>query len=66
MRKASSPGCGVRQDFVLRVPLERDADQLRLMPALAQLAHELADVHLRAAMHERHLGFTNDDAEGGH
>ena len=60
------PRRGVRQDLVLRIPLERHADELRLVPALAQLPHQLPHVHLGAAVHERHLGFADDDAEGRH
>jgi hypothetical protein len=36
------------------------------MPALAQLTNELPHVHLGAAVDERHLGLTDEDAEGGH
>ena len=61
-----SPRRGVRKDLVLRVPLEGNADQLCLMPALAQLTNELPHVHLGAAVDERHLGLTDHDAEGGH
>ena len=54
------PRRGVRQDFFLRVPLERDADELGLVAARAQLPHELANVDLGAAVHERHLRFADE------
>ena len=55
------PRRGVRQDLLLRIPLERHADELGLVAARAQLAHQLADVDLGAAVHERHLRFADDD-----
>ena len=58
------PGRGVRQDLVLRIPLERDADQLGVVAARAQLAHQLAHVDLGAAVHERHLRLADDDRIG--
>jgi hypothetical protein len=54
----------VRQDLVLRVPLERHAHKLCLVTARGQLPHELADVHFGAAVHERHLRFADDDRSG--
>ena len=55
------PGGGVREDLGLRVPLERHADELGLVPVRAELTDELADVKLGAALDERHLRFADDD-----
>ena len=55
------PGRGVGQDLFLRIPLERHAHELGVVAARVQLAHQLTDVHLGAAVHERHLRFTDDD-----
>ena len=49
------------QDFFLRIPLERNAHQLREMAVRAKLAHQLADENLRATVHEGHLGFADED-----
>src|SRR5829696_8968781 len=56
------PRRGMRQDLVLWIPLEGDADQLGLVALEAQLSHQLADVVLGAPLDERDLGFTNDDS----
>jgi len=56
-----APRGRVRQDLVLRIPLEGDADQLGEMAAVPQFAHELAHENLGAAVHERNLRFENED-----
>ena len=56
------PRRGVGQDLVLRIPLEGDADQLGLVAVQAELPDQLPDVVFGAALDERHLGFTDDDA----
>ena len=56
------PRRGVGQDLVLRVPLEGDADELRLVAVQPELPHQLPDVVLGAPLDERDLGFTDDDA----
>src|SRR5262249_7430082 len=40
-----APCGGMRQDLLLRIPLERDADELRLVSARDELAQQLADVN---------------------
>ena len=57
------PGGRVRKDFVLRVPLERDADELSEIPAGRQLARQLPHVGFRAAVHERHLRLADYDRD---
>ena len=54
----------VREDLVLRVPLERHADEFGVVAVLAQLAHELAHVELGAAVNERHLRFADENGAG--
>ena len=61
-----APGGGVGQDFVLRIPLERDADELRLESVGAQLADQFADVVFRPPFHEGDLRFADHDAAGRH
>jgi hypothetical protein len=56
-----APGRRVREDLALRIPLERHAHELGQVAARPELPHELADVHLRATVHEGHLGFTDKD-----
>ena len=50
-----APGCGVRENFPLGIPLKGEAHQLRQVPVLPQLIDELTDVVLRAASDERDL-----------
>ena len=54
-----APGCGVRENFLLGIPLEREAHQLRQVTVLPQLIDELPDVVLRAASDERDLCFAH-------
>jgi hypothetical protein len=60
------PRGGVGKDLALRIPLERHADELRLVAAHGQLARELPHVNLGAAMYERHLGLTDDHGSDWH
>src|SRR5829696_8465660 len=60
------PRCGVRKDLFLRIPLERDADQLGVVTARPQLANELAHVNFRAAVYERDLRFTDENRLHAH
>jgi hypothetical protein len=52
----------VGQDLVLRIPLERDADQLGLVAVQPELPDQLPDVVFGAALDERDLSLTDDDA----
>ena len=56
----------VRQDFLLRIPLERHADDLGLVAVGAQLLVQRADVVLGAAVHKWNLYFADNDALNGH
>ena len=56
----------MREDFLLRIPLERNADELGLIPVRAQLLMQRANVVLGAAMHERNLYLADDDAANTH
>ena len=49
------PRRGLRQQLLLRIPLERNRHPLGPEPPPAKLADEAADVQLRAAVHQRHL-----------
>ena len=59
-----APRRGVRKNLFLRVPLERHADELGRVAASAQLAHQLTDVNLRAAVHEWNLRLANERPSG--
>ena len=61
-----TPRGGVRQDFVLRIPLERQRHAIGGDAARAQLAHELLHEQLGAAAHERHLRFADEDGVDSH
>ena len=54
------PGGGVREDFLLRIPLEGQRDALDEVAARPELGHQAAHVNLGAAVHERHLGLADD------
>src|SRR4029079_19430394 len=57
-----APGGGMREDLVLRIPLEGDAHQLGLVAMQAELPYQLADVVFGAPLDEGDLGFADDDA----
>src|SRR4051794_8957329 len=61
-----APRRGVRKNLFLRVPLEWHADELGRVAASAQLAYQLTDVNLRAAVHEGNLRLANEDRLDGH
>ncbi len=52
----------MREDLLLRIPLERNADELGLISVGAQLLVQRANVVLGAAVHERNLDLADDDA----
>ena len=56
-----APGCGVRENLLLGIPLEGEAHQLRQVTVLPQLVDELPDVVLRAASNERDLCLAHYD-----
>jgi hypothetical protein len=56
----------VRENFFLRVPLEGNADQLRLVPVQTQLLMQRANVVFGATMHERNLHLADNDAANTH
>src|SRR6185312_1113384 len=55
------PGGHLRQQFLLRIPLEGNRDALDAIPAPAEVVDQSARVQLGAAVHERHLGLADDD-----
>ena len=55
------PGRGVRQDLLLRIPLERQRHPIGGDAARAQLGDQLLDQQLGAAAHERHLRLADQD-----
>ena len=55
-----APCGGLREQFFLRVPLERHRHAFGAIAAAAQFAHEAADVQLGAAVHERHLRLAHE------
>lgn len=56
----------MRKNFFLGVPLERDADELGLVPVRAQLFVQRANVILGTTVHERDLNLADDDAANSH
>ena len=57
----------LREQFALRIGLERNRDFFRAVAEAAQLAHETADMPLGAAVDERHVRFTHKNGtNGGH
>ena len=56
-----TPGSGVRENFALRVPLERHTDELGVVPLAMEFFDERAHVILGAATDERHLGFADQN-----
>ncbi len=65
LRSMQTPGGGVRQNFVLRVPLEGHADELGVVPLALKFVDERAHVILGAATDERHLGFADQNRAQG-
>ncbi len=61
-----APGGGVREDLVLRVPLERDRNAAGLVPALAQPQNQFAHVRLGPAFDEGHLRLAHGNGSNGH
>src|SRR5207249_5122356 len=56
LREVDHPPCrGLRQQLLLRIPLERNRRALGSESPPAQLADEAADVQFGAAVHQRHL-----------
>ena len=49
----------LREQFALRIGLERNRDFFRAVAEAAQLAHQTADMPLGAAVDERHVRFTH-------
>ena len=56
-----APRTRVRENFGLRVPLERHADQLSVIPVQPELADQLTDMVLSTAADKRHLGFADEN-----
>ncbi len=61
-----APRGRMRENFLLRIPLERNTDELGLIPVGAQLLMQRANVVLGATMHEWNLYLTDDDAANTH
>ena len=61
-----TPRRRVREDLALGIPLERQTHGLRVVAMDEQLAYQFARVEFRAALHERHLGFADEDRAEGH
>ena len=56
-----APGGGLREQFFLRVPLERHRHAFGAVATAAQFVDEAADVQLGATVHERHLRLAHGD-----
>jgi hypothetical protein len=61
-----TPGGGVRQQFVLRVPLEGHRHAIGLEAPAAQFIDELLDEQFGAPADERNLSFADKDGANGH
>ena len=53
----------LRQHALARIPLERDADEVGIVAALAQLGDEVVGEDLDAATGERDLGPADGDSQ---
>jgi len=56
----------MRENFPLRIPLERNTDELGLIPVGEELLMQRANVVLGATMHKWNLYLTDDDAANTH
>ena len=55
------PRRGVRENLLLGIPLEGNADELGVVPGVTQLADQLTNVKLGPALHEGHLRFAHEN-----
>ena len=60
------PGRGVRQDLLLRVPLERQRHPVGVEAAGPQLVDQLPHQQLGAAADQRHLGLADEHGADCH
>jgi hypothetical protein len=56
----------VGKDFLLRVPLERDTDELGQVTAFPELTDELTDMNFGPTVDERNLSLANEDRAHTH
>ena len=67
LSQIQEPPCrGVRQDLFLRIPFERNGNQIGLVSRGAQTVDEPPNKRLRAAGHEGHLGFAHENRSYSH
>src|SRR5687767_4892024 len=67
LAQINQPPCrSVRENFLLWIPLERNADDLGLISVRAQLMMQRANMVLGATVHERNLDLADDDASNTH